>query len=244
MRLLLPARRFDPSLPEMIDLPDADPDLLRGELRNLRKINRRFGGISSVRKALQPLLERTDPAGMLELLDLGTGSGDQAVAIVEHCRSLGRRVAVTAIDNNAAVLEEARRVTSGYPEIALERGDLRALAHPDGRFDVALCALAAHHLAHGEVVELLKEMDRLTRVGFVLNDLSRSTLALGAAWLYTRLTTTNIMTRSDAIASIQAAFTLEELAGIAERSGLPGIEVSRAALFRLSLVRTRTSVPR
>ena len=31
----------------MVDLPDADPVLLRGELRNLRIINRYLGGLDS-----------------------------------------------------------------------------------------------------------------------------------------------------------------------------------------------------
>ena len=58
----------------MVDLPDADPELLRGELRNLRRINRYFGGHSAVRKALMPMLIHVPFDHTVELLDLATGS--------------------------------------------------------------------------------------------------------------------------------------------------------------------------
>ncbi len=226
----------------MIDLPDADPELLRGELRNLRKINRYFGGLSSVRKALLPLILSSEPSRPLEVLDLGTGSGDQAIALVEFCRTLGRPVSLTALDNNEAVLSEARRQTEAFPEIRVERGDLRALSYAERSFDVTLCSLTAHHFTEGEVVVLLQEMDRLSRVGFVLNDLSRSYLALAAAWIYTRVTTTNIMTRTDAIASLFAAFTRAELAAMAVAAGVRPVTVSRSPMFRLNVVLERQRV--
>jgi len=219
----------------MIDLPGADPVLLRGELRNLRIINRYFGGLASVRKGLMPIIRASDPARPLELLDLGTGSGDQAVAIVELCRRMGRKVAVTAVDNNEAVLAEARACTAEFTEISVERGDLRALAYPDKSFDITLCSLTAHHFSEAEAVALLREMDRLSRMGFLLNDLARSRAAIAAAWLYTRVATTNIMTRTDAIASLFAAFTHGELAAMADAAGIGPVEISRSPMFRLNV---------
>ena len=71
--LLAPRRRFDESRPEMIDLPDADPELLRGELRNLRRINARIGSLTSVRQAVMSLVAALDPARTVEVLDLATG---------------------------------------------------------------------------------------------------------------------------------------------------------------------------
>jgi hypothetical protein len=69
-----------------------------------------------------------------------------------------------------------------------------------------------------------------------VNDLSRSYVALACAWLYTRVTTTNIMTRTDAIASLYAAFTGEELRRMATEAGVGPLEIARAPFFRLIAV--------
>jgi ubiquinone/menaquinone biosynthesis C-methylase UbiE len=232
----VPPRRFDPTDPEMIDRPDADPALLRDELKNLRIINRRFGGRAAVRKGLLELIPGLGPDRTVRLLDLGTGSGDQAVQAVALFRTLNRSCNLTAVDNNPVVLAEARALTGRYPEITVEEVDLRSLPYRDGQFDIALCSLTAHHFSDTEVCALIREMRRLARVGFVLIDLDRSYLALAAAWLYTHLTTTNIMTRTDAIASIRAAFTASELERLARESGILDPRVCSEPLFLLRLL--------
>ena len=223
----------------MVDLPDADPVLLRGELRNLRRINRYFGGLAAVRRVLAPMLANVPSNHTIELLDLATGSGDQVVAIARTFRQSGRRIAITAIDNNDTVLAEARIYAAGFDEIRFEFGDIRRLAYPDGSFDIVLCSLAIHHFSWTTAVRLLQEMDRLCRVGFILHDLTRSYFALAGAWLYTRITTTNIMTRTDAIASIFAAFTEEELGRIADDAHVGPLKISRSPFFRLNAVKRK-----
>jgi ubiquinone/menaquinone biosynthesis C-methylase UbiE len=223
----------------MVDMPDADPVLLRGELRNLRIINRYLGGLAAVRKALIPMVMSTKPGHTLEILDLATGSGDQPVSIARTFRELGRRALITAVDNNDIVLADARDYAAGINEVRFEQGDVRAPAYPDRSFDVVLCSLAIHHFSWAGAVRLLQEMDRLCRIGFIVNDLSRSYFALACAWTYTRLTTTNIMTRTDAIASILAAFTKEELDRMATEAGVGPLELFRAPFFRLIAVKRK-----
>jgi ubiquinone/menaquinone biosynthesis C-methylase UbiE len=109
-------------------------------------------------------------------------------------------------------------------------------------FDIVICSLAIHHFTRAGAVRLLQEMDRLSRIGFVVNDLSRSYLALASAWVYTRVTTTNIMTRADAIASLYAAFTEEELRGMATEAGVGPVEITRAPFFRLIVVKSKEKI--
>ncbi len=238
-RILIPPRRFDENKPEMVDRPDADPVLLRGELRNLRIINRLFGGHRAVQKALLSLIGEGEYEGTLQILDLATGSGDQAVAMARKFRRLGKKVSITAVDNNEVILAIAREYTSAFDEITIVKGDIRALAYPDRSFDIVLCSLAIHHFSWSAAVRLLQEMDRMSRLGFIVSDLSRSYIALATAWLYTHLTTTNIMTKTDAIASIFAAFTDEELRRMAYDAGGGAIEITKVPFFRLNAVRRK-----
>lgn len=233
MSLFAFPRRFDEKCPEMVDLPDADPRLLEGELRNLRIINRLLGGLSAVRGALLPLLLKTEPTRTLEILDLATGSGDQPVALARLLRRLRRPAVFTAIDRNERVLDIARRNSADFDEIQFVRGDILAPAYLDKSFDIVLCSLAIHHFSWTNATRVLHHMDRLSRVGFILCDLSRSHLALLGAWAYTRLTTTNVMTRTDAIASVNAAFTKEELANLGADAGVGPLQIYTAPMFRL-----------
>lgn len=232
-------RSFDASRPEMVDLPGADPILLRDELRNLRKINRRFGGISPIRREVFKLAFDTDRRRPVEILDLATGSADIPVALVDDFARAGRPVRITAVDRNEMVLEEAFWHAAGAPEIAFVRGDILDLDYPDGAFDIVLCSLALHHFDPADAVVIIREMERLSRLGFVICDLRRSYPALWSAWLYTRLTTRNIMTRTDAIASIRASFTESELADLLSRAGVDEVRVRRAPGFRMVATRQK-----
>lgn len=71
----------------------------------------------------------------------------------------------------------------------------------------------------------------------ILNDLSRSYVVLACACLRTRATTTNIMTNTDAIASLFAAFTKDELTRMAHDACVGPPEISRAPFFRLNAVK-------
>jgi ubiquinone/menaquinone biosynthesis C-methylase UbiE len=226
-------RTFDAANPEMVDLPGSDPFLLRDELNNLRKINRRFGGIAAVRREISALADHADPRRPLEILDLATGSADIPVALIDYFARAGRSVRITAIDRNEVVLEEASWHAAGASEISFVRGNILELDYPDGDFDIVLCSLALHHFDVGDAVSIIREMERLSRVGFVLCDLRRSYAALCGAWLYTRLTTRNIMTRTDAIASVRASFTETELRELLARAGVHQAELRRAPGFRL-----------
>lgn len=236
MSFFVPRRRFDESRPEMIDLPDADPELLRGELRNLRRINVRIGSLTSVRDAVMSLVAGLDAQRTVELLDLATGSADHPASLVDAFRRAGRPVSITAIDKNPVILEAARAFAGHVPEIRFEQQDVLALPYPDRSFDVALCSLALHHFSRVHAVRILREMNRLSRAGFVVHDLARSYPAAIATWAVTHVMTTNIMTRRDGVASIMNAFTKDELREMAEEAGLGATVVWQADRIRLLAV--------
>jgi len=232
-------RHFSETKPEMMDQPDADPEILEDDLRNLRIINRCFGGLSALRNAVVPIAMRAEPGKTISILDLATGSGDQPVSIVKTFRRLGKGVRITAVDRNEIMLNAARGHASGFPEIQFERGDILNLQYGRESFDIVSCSLAIHHLSRSNGVKLLHEMNRICRLGFVVNDLSRSYIGAVVAWVYTRLTTTNPMTRYDSVASVLRAFRKEELAEMAVEAGVQPVRIFTAPLFRLVVVKEK-----
>jgi len=236
MGLLVPDRRFDAHEPEMIDRSDNDPVLLDQDLRNLRVINRYFGGLAAARSGFLRLLKRIPQEKVIEMLDLATGSADIPVHLTHLARRLGRQVRILAVDKNPRILDVASRITRDYPEIQLKRKDLLRLDFPDKSFDIVLCSLALHHLGTRDAVKLIREMHRLSRVGLIVNDLNRSWLGAWAAWLYTHATTRNPLTLNDSYISVLRAFTPNELRDFALEAGLSRFLVMTRLFFRLVLV--------
>jgi hypothetical protein len=219
-----------------MDLPDADPRILRDDLNNLRTINRLFGGLAAVRKHVRPFLETSNGKTNTSVLDMATGSADHPLALVELARSLQRPVSVTAVDSNPHMVELSREQTAHVPAITVLEGDIRRPEWPDGSFDIVLCSLALHHFSQEQAHQLVRAMRRISRIGFIVNDLRRSRLGEGAAWLWTRTTTQNPMTRNDAVLSVQRGFTEDEFVEIGNASGVRHFAVHREPFFRLLLV--------
>lgn len=234
--LFVPPRRFDPHRPELMDRPDADPDVLSGELRNLRRINARMGSLMLVRNAVLSLVSAMAPTRTIDILDLATGSADHPAALVAAFRRAGRRVSITAVDKNEIVLDAAQAFAGHIEGIRFEQRDIRALPYPSGSFDVVLCSFALHHFSREDAVTILREMRRLSRVGFVVHDLSRSYPAALATWIYTHLTTRNVMTRRDGVMSVMNAFVKSELREMAAEAGVSNAAIWNAGWFRLMAV--------
>lgn len=238
MPLFVPIRRFDPARPELMDLPSNDTVLLAEDLKNLRTINRYFGGFAAIGKTILPFFHGLAPDKPVEILDLATGSADHPVEIARIAKNLGRKIRIVAVDKNPQILEIAHRRTQGIPEIEVAQKDLLQLDFADGSFDIVLCSLALHHFSREDAVRILAEMNRLSRVGFIVNDLNRSWIGAWTAWLYTHATSRNPLTLNDSYVSILRAFTPGELSEMAVEAGLKEFHVMTRPFFRLILVGT------
>lgn len=232
-----------PSLPrsdraELLDEDELDPVELAANLRDIRRVNRLLGGTSTTLRHLPRLLAGI-PAGRrpATVLDLATGSADIPIAVAQWARSHHTAVTIVASDFSDAILDVARDVAAGYPEISFARYDARAVPLPDKHVDIVLFSLSLHHFAPAEAILVLREMDRLARVGFILNDLRRGRLGFAAAWVAARLTTRNRLTRHDAPLSVRRAYTPAELADLLRRAGVAGATITTHPWFRMAAVK-------
>jgi ubiquinone/menaquinone biosynthesis C-methylase UbiE len=210
---------------EHLDGDLADARTLEGNLRDLRRINRFFGGVALSRRALDALLDRASlPSDQpVTLLDVGTGGADIPIRLIADWRRQGRRLQVLGIDNRAEVLAAAARARPALlteNELTLRIADGRRLPFEDGSFDVAHASLVLHHLDPDEALALVREMARVSRRGVVLNDLSRSWLGWIGAWLLLHALTRNAFTRHDGPLSVRRAYSLPEARSLLAEAGL------------------------
>ena len=221
---------------ELLDETGHDHAELAENLRDIRRVNQRLGGTSTILRHLPWLLAAIPSVKPVSVLDLATGSGDIPLAIAQWAEQYGRTVKIVASDYVDEILAVAREQIGDHPHITLVRFDARAVPLPDNSFDIVLCSLALHHFAPDDAVLVLREMHRLARVGFIVNDLRRSRPGWLAAWVAAHLTTRNRLTRNDAPLSVRRAYTPNELTDLLARAGVANARISRHLWFRMAAV--------
>jgi len=221
---------------ELLDQAGHDPAELAANLRDIRTVNRLAGGVATVLCHLPGLLSHLPRGHPLEILDLATGSGDIPLSLVAWAERQGRPLHLTVTDRSPEILAEARRTLGGVPGVTFTVCDARAVPLPERSFDVVLCSLSLHHFAPGEAVQVLREMDRLSRTGFILNDIRRCLTGYLAAWAASRVATRNRLTRHDMPLSVLRAYTPDELRALLRQAGIRDASVTTHPLFRMAAV--------
>ena len=226
--------------PEIIDGPPVPLADLACCMSDISRINALFGGRSVTMIHVKRLLAGWPADRLVTVLDVGTGAGDIPRALVRWARRRGRRIRVLALDRDPAILWIAAGLARDYPEIGFLRGDALALPVGPAAVDLAISAMTLHHLEPAAGARHLAEMDRVARVGFVVNDLARGRVAHWLAWLVTRVATRGAIARHDGPLSVRRAYTPREVVGLCEQAGLKDVEVVRHRPYlRLCAVRAK-----
>ncbi len=228
---------------ELMDENIEDPAELAENFRDIQRVNGLLGGTAIILRHL-PMLTAPIPAGQpVTILDLATGAADIPVAIIRWAKRRNLLVSIVASDTSPQILDLARAQTVNIPEISVEQYDARAVPLPDNHVDIVLCSLSLHHFDPDDAVRVLREMHRLARRGFILNDLRRGRPGFAAAWLASRVTTRNRLTRNDAPLSVRRAYTPAELRAMLTRAGVADATISTHPWFRMEALATAGERP-
>jgi 2-polyprenyl-3-methyl-5-hydroxy-6-metoxy-1,4-benzoquinol methylase len=206
-------------LPEVLDtLP---PDEACASLRDLVRINRRWGGHSTLRHLLRENVPDSQP---FSVLDVGAASGDMGACI----RRWYPAATVTSLDYVPSHL-------GSLPERRVA-GDAFGLPFRPGSFDYVFCSLFLHHFQDMDVVRLLRGFGEVARKAVLVIDLERNPIPYYfIAWSRPLLGWDPVTVHDGAI-SVEAAFHRKELEDLARQAGLrnPRARVFRPA-FRIGL---------
>jgi len=198
-----------------MDRPQPLTRELERDLANIRSLNRWFGSYRQVRHFLVRWLQPNDKA---RILDVSTGSGDIPRLIVDFARGGNVSVQIDAIDQQAATIEIARRLSNDYPEIEFFCANLFAWK-PSEPYDIVLCSLTLHHFNEDDAVRVLQKCREFTREHVLVADLRRSLWLTFGVYLVTTTIYHEAMTKTDARLSAARAFSFAEVRELARRAG-------------------------
>ena len=206
----------------------------RQSLDELAAANRFCGGTPSVLVSLAALASRL-PAGELRVLDVGSGGGDIAQALVRWAREVGRPIHIVALDRHGEAVARAAARSHGQAEIQHVRGDAFALPFPPGSFDFVISSMMLHYFTFDEAARLLETFARLAKRAVLVADVERHWFPCLAISVLAPLTG-NRLIRRHFRDTVLHGFTPGELTQLAGAAGFAHSRVRRYFPFRLVLV--------
>src|ERR1051326_5337210 len=208
-------RSFYHSVLELMCRPQPVSPELRRDLERLRQLNRWFGSYRLISAFMRRWIM---PGAQMRVVDLATGSGDIPRLLVDHARRIGAQIEVDAVDQQAATLEIARSLSTGYQEISYDAANILEWDCAQG-YDIALCSLVLHHFSDDDAVKLLRRCRDLSKRFVLVSDLRRGFLLQSGVYILTALIFREPMTRFDARLSAQRAFSFAEMRDLAINAG-------------------------
>lgn len=226
------------STAELLDTDAGTAGEVSASLRDLDRINRWFGGISTS-QALTTEVACSAALNRISLLEVAAGSGNTARAVGRRLSSQAIRVDLTLLDRAPSHLAAGSGNSchngSRTPTALIVAGDALTLPFGDNTFDVVSSNLFVHHLSPPQVERFVTEGLRVCRYALVINDVSRSWLHLGFVYFGLPLFRSRI-TWNDAPASVRQAYTPGEIKTFLNRSAAAHVNVRSHFLFRFGAI--------
>jgi SAM-dependent methyltransferase len=203
---------------ELLDEQNAPRAEMERSLRDLRRINKYFGGIGMYRALVRRFAPRS-------ILDIGAGTCDQ----LESAGDVPLRV---GLDFNLAHLAYMRAGSRVHRVV----GDAHKLPFRDGAVDLVASSHFFHHFSPDENRDILREALRVVRKGVAVTDTRRHYAPLLFMIVLGFLRVVGRITALDGPASVRQGYTIAEAREVAEQTGAPKWELVRRWPFRWAIL--------
>lgn len=229
--------------PEILDSEACLPQDAQAVLRDIGRVNRWFGGVSTTQKMVERAAQRICTKHF-SLLEVAAGLGEVPEQVQKKLARHGITLDVTLLDvalSHLPVGNTASIQLNGPSRSVV--ADALTLPFGDGSFDLVSCNLFAHHLNPEQLLQFVKEGLRVCRRALLINDLVRHPLHLALAYAGFPLMR-NRVAWLDGLTSVRRAYVPDEmrrmLADGLPKQMSPRIEISRHYLFRMGVIVWRT----
>src|ERR1700722_13613052 len=196
--------------PELLDSPDCPPHEIQRSLRDLNRINRWFGGISTTRSLIERVASATGKKHF-SLLEVAAGHGEVPRTAGQQLAHQGITLDITDLDVSPSHLQPGRRALAA---------DALALPFRDASFDLLSSNLFEHHLEPDQLAACIHEAPRGNRDAGPISALARHPLHLALVYAGFPLLRSYV-SRVDGLASVRRAYVPDEMRRILASAAKP-----------------------
>jgi SAM-dependent methyltransferase len=202
--------------PEIMDDFTLEGDALKLALDKIAQINQLLGGNRLTLKGVEKLLEKELKSSPIMIADVGCGNGDMLRKLADFGFQNNLNLELIGVDANPFTVNYAIDLSRNYPNIKYRCEDIFNQSFNELKFDIVLCTLTLHHFDNDEIIQLLTLFNKNSKLGFVVNDLHRNSVAYrlfqGLCFVFRM----NKMSREDGLTSILRGFKKSELIAFSE----------------------------
>ncbi len=205
---------------ELMDDVDIDQGVLNSVLKDVGRANLLLGGNKITLSALKSLVQK-NPQSSYTVLDVGCGNGEMLRAIALFFRTHDLRVRLRGWDISNQAIALAKLDSEAFPEIEFEEVDITMRTNTDRQFDFVISTLTLHHFTDTELPLVLENMQKISRIAIVINDLQRSKVAYMLFKVFSVIFIRTSIAKSDGLMSIRRGFRRRELEELSHK--IPGL---------------------
>lgn len=185
-------------------------------LNDITRVNRILGGNKITVDAVFRLIEEESKESYT-ILDMGCADGSMLRNIALAARKRNINVKLVGVDLSKDALTLASKLSVDYPEISYHVKDILTADFSDFKCDVVTTTLTMHHFPDKEMLNFIKQFERLSSLGIVINDLQRSSLAYSLFKLFSLVFIRTKTAEIDGLISISKGFKRRDLQGYANK---------------------------
>lgn len=202
---------------------------LRDALDKIASINQFLGGNHLTLQGVKKLIHAKEE---ITIIDVGCGNGDMLRTLADFANKNNFKFNLIGIDANAFTIDYAIKLSQDYPNISFKCEDIFSKVFSQLKYDIVLVTLTLHHFKNKEIDYLIQLFSRNAKIGIVINDLHRSSIAYRLFQLICVLFRLNTMSRQDGLISILRGFKKQELQDFSIRNGLKDYTIQWKWAFR------------
>lgn len=196
---------------EIMDDFMMEGEVLREALDKIAKINQLLGGNKLTLQGVKRLLEQKQIHEEITIVDVGCGNGDMLRTLAEYGMKNNLKLKLIGIDANQFTINHAMDLSIKYPNISYRSEDIFDKKFSELKYDIVLCTLTLHHFKEEEILNIMNTFYTNAKLGVVINDLHRSSVAYRLFQLVCMVFRLNDMSREDGLTSILRGFKRTDL---------------------------------
>ena len=224
--------KYRTETPEIMDDFTLEGEVLREALDKIAKINQFLGGNSLTLNGVKELILTVPKSRLITIVDVGCGNGDMLRVLSNYGKENNYSFNLIGIDANAFTVNHAKKLSESYSNITFQCEDIFEFDFSQSKCDIILCTLTLHHFKNEEIESLLTTFYDNSKLGIVVNDLQRSSLAYRLFQIICFLFQLNSMSREDGLTSILRGFKKEELETFSNKLGFKKYTIQWKWAFR------------